>query len=403
MPDKLAMNSKVIRRTAALAAAAFAIALGGYFAVSAQDSFEMPLSRQTLGGGTASSANFQLEGSSGGAIGESQSPNFKLRSGFWPAVRQLQAISTLPKVRFNPDTVNLSSMGDSEVITVEGLEVSAEVDGVQINLQNPPNLSVSDPGCVDLFGGGLVIGTVPVSGANATLIGCALLGGDVNGPPDGDGMTFVLTQNGDCTEQVVSFGFGGPEGTQMTNAGIPIIPTAVNQLNIVCGVDVRSDPLTSGVQLQICPAPPCGFHGLGLVEVTLTGPISFDQTVPVGEDGQWIFEGLQPGNYTLTASSPGHLSRERAVVVGAEDVVVEDPTPLLAGDVVPSEDVDQFVNINDVSAVTAQFGQPAVDCRAIQEPMPYIDFDCNDFININDVSVVASNFIQGGARPWVEP
>ena len=83
--------------------------------------------------------------------------------------------------------------------------------------------------------------------------------------------------------------------------------------------------------------------------------------------------------------------------------MVEDPTPLLAGDVMPLPVRDLFVNINDVSAVTDQFGQPAVDCRAIQEPMPYIDFDCSDFININDVSVVASNFIKGGTRPWVEP
>ncbi len=55
--------------------------------------------------------------------------------------------------------------------------------------------------------------------------------------------------------------------------------------------------------------------------VNLTGP-SFDQTIPVGGDGQWMFEGLQPGNYTLTAFSPGHLSRVKGVVVGAVDVSV---------------------------------------------------------------------------------
>ena len=271
---------------------------------------------------------------------------------------------------------------------------------MQINLQSPPNLAVSDPGCVDLFEGALVIGTVPVSGSGA-MVGCALLGGNVKVPPNGDAMTFELTQNGGCTEQLLTFGFGGAEGTQFSRAGIPIVPAALNQLNIVCGVGVHSDPLTSGVQLQICPAPPCGFHALDLVMINLTGP-SFDQTIPVDKDGQWMFVGLQPGDYTLTASSPGHLSREKNLVVGAEDVIVEDPTPLLAGDVVPLPDVDQFMNINDVSAVTSQFGQPAVDCHATGDPLLYIDFDCNGFININDVSVVASNFIQGGPRPWLE-
>ena len=80
---------------------------------------------------------------------------------------------------------------------------------------------------------------------------------------------------------------------------------------------------------------------------------------------------------------------------------MEDPTFLLAGDVVPSPDGDQFVDINDVSALTSQFGQPAVDCREIG--VPYLDFGWSGFININDVPAVASNFIQVGARPWVEP
>ena len=136
--------------------------------------------------------------------------------------------------------------------------------------------------------------------------------------------------------------------------------------------------------------------------VNLTSP-SFDQTIPVDDDGHWMFTGVQPGDYTLTAFSPGHLSREKSIAVDAADVTVEDPTPLLAGDVVPTGNVDQVVNINDVSASASLFGQPAVDCHAMGDPLLYIDFDCGGFININDISVVASNFIQGGPRPWVEP
>ena len=44
--------------------------------------FEMPLSRQSLGGGTSSSANFVLQGSAGGVPGETQSAGFNLQSGF---------------------------------------------------------------------------------------------------------------------------------------------------------------------------------------------------------------------------------------------------------------------------------------------------------------------------------
>ena len=114
-----------------------------------------------------------------------------------------EVVLPVPKVRFNPETVNLSNIGDSEVITVEALDIPVEVDGVQINLQSPSNLSVSEPRCLDLFGGGLVIGTVPIS-ASGTLVGCVLLGVDVNDPPDGDAMTFELTQLGDCVEPSIN-------------------------------------------------------------------------------------------------------------------------------------------------------------------------------------------------------
>ena len=49
MPDRLAMNSKVIRRTAALAAAAFAIALGGYFPDRKKQPMRVPFAILTVG------------------------------------------------------------------------------------------------------------------------------------------------------------------------------------------------------------------------------------------------------------------------------------------------------------------------------------------------------------------
>ena len=95
MPSKFVLHIKSVRRAAILLAVSLSLALGGYWAVLAQGSFEMPLSSQSLGGGTSSSANFELQGSAGGVIGESQSANFRLQSGFWPPVRQLRGDLTV--------------------------------------------------------------------------------------------------------------------------------------------------------------------------------------------------------------------------------------------------------------------------------------------------------------------
>ena len=170
---------------------------------------------------------------------------------------------------------------------------------------------------------------------------------------------------------------------------------ATNDLTVSQGVTVKSDSNGNGVELQNCLAPTCGFHALGLVEVEIDGP-GFNASTTVAQDGSWSFDGVPAETYTVTASAPGHLSRQlTGLVVGAADVVVTDGNPLLAGDV----DGNQFNNINDITSITPNFGQVAIDCFINGKPS---DFDCNNFININDITVAVSNFGVGGPRPWVE-
>ncbi len=61
-------------------------------------------------------------------------------------------------ILFEPDIVGLPGPGDSATVTVQVIGVPAGVDAVQVNLQHPANLSISNLQCVELFAGAIAAG-----------------------------------------------------------------------------------------------------------------------------------------------------------------------------------------------------------------------------------------------------
>lgn len=118
-------------------------------------------------------------------------------------------------------------------------------------------------------------------------------------------------------------------------------------------------------------------------------------TVSVAADGTFQFVEIPiGGTFTLTASAPGYVSRERRnVVVGLIDVAVP-PTGLRAGLV----NSDAVVNVDDISATVAAFGSSLnnrVDAQG-----RFVDINGDGFVNINDISAVVSSFGLSSPMPW---
>jgi hypothetical protein len=129
---------------------------------------------------------------------------------------------------FSPDLVRLPAVGSSTTITVETIGVDSGAQSVQVNVQHPAGLQVSSPACAGLFTGATHLGPAPVTGGTA--IGCVLLSGFVTGAT-GPVITFEITRIEDfTTDQVVTFGVGGPLGTNYSENGITMDPGPTNRL-----------------------------------------------------------------------------------------------------------------------------------------------------------------------------
>jgi hypothetical protein len=111
--------------------------------------------------------------------------------------------------------------------------------------------------------------------------------------------------------------------------------------------------------------------------------------------GNWNLENVPSGTYTLTASAAGHLSREYTGLVVGTTLSPLPTTRLLGGDV----NGDGLVNLQDISAMSAQFGQDTVNCHAGGMPA---DLDCNGVVDIDDITASKVNFGKLGPIPWLQ-
>ncbi len=136
-------------------------------------------------------------------------------------------------------------------------------------------------------------------------------------------------------------------------------------------------------------------HSSASVKVVGNGFDSGD--VSVNPDGTFEIAGVpSSGTYTITASAPGHLEAELASLVLAGEDVDINTTTLIAGDV----DTSGFVSIDDITAVTASFGQNVTGC--VDSSNRVVDLDCSGFVSIDDVTGTIANFGKSSPQAWSE-
>lgn len=140
---------------------------------------------------------------------------------------------------FNPTSVTLAANGSAATITVTSVGVDDGVQGAQINIQHPSNVSITSPTCVGLFAGATPLGPSQASGG--TVVGCLMVSGAARGQT-GDIMTFVVTRLGPG-DSALTFGTGGQFATQFSRSADTKRPGALNTLQV----------LGSGVAAQVQP------------------------------------------------------------------------------------------------------------------------------------------------------
>jgi photosystem II stability/assembly factor-like uncharacterized protein len=117
-------------------------------------------------------------------------------------------------------------------------------------------------------------------------------------------------------------------------------------------------------------------------------------TANVSADGSYQLPNVAAGTYTVTASAPGYVSRQRTNVVVAASPVTAPSVQLRCGLV----NNDNFVNINDITATVASFGKTLAN--RVDALGRFVDQNGDGFVNINDITCVVSGFGTTSPETW---
>lgn len=297
----------------------------------------------------------------------------------------LQVSQNAAATAFDPTSLSLA-LGGSTTISVVATRVSLGADALQVNVQHSNAFTVTRPQCAGMFAGGTV--TSPAATGGGTLIGCFLQSGNVSAT-SGAVMTFVLTRTGPGAA-AITFGVGGSFGTQYSDGGSAIGPGNTGALQVTEGIVVQGRVLLQGRQTDF----PAGVgHGIAVVSLS-----SGNLTASVAGNGDFVFQDVPSGTFTLTATAPGYMSGERlgVVVVGTSPVTL--PVVVLGCGLVNN---DSAVNIQDISATVAAFGTSPPN--RVDGQGRFVDQNGDGGVSILDISCVVSGFGRTSPQPWGDP
>lgn len=130
------------------------------------------------------------------------------------------------------------------------------------------------------------------------------------------------------------------------------------------------------------------FGQLQGITLTLTQPDGTIVEAITDEQGSFSFEGLLPGDYTLSARMPGALTSQ-AVFTLTEGQQFELPPAVLAiGDL----NQDNRIDMNDVVLLAANYNYPAEAAG--------VDLNGDSWIDISDLAIIGAQFGAVGPLPW---
>jgi predicted outer membrane repeat protein len=154
-----------------------------------------------------------------------------------------------------------------------------------------------------------------------------------------------------------------------------VVNTSVSMTVIPQGRPTPPSPLLV-MQLHVVITPQGG------------GTPVFDQVVTTDQNGQFLLDGVTPGNYHLWLKGENALAVSKDVTLVAGNNNVDLPTP-------PTGDTDgnNVVNLTDFSILATTFGKQngntGYDGRA--------DFNGDSVVNLTDFSLLATSFGKSGA------
>ena len=106
-------------------------------------------------------------------------------------------------------------------------------------------------------------------------------------------------------------------------------------------------------------------------------------------NGDFFFENIEFGLYTLTANSPGFLAATCTDLNHESDLTILENATLLAGDI----DDNGQIDITDAVAIGAVFGSTAGEVA---------DLNLDGVVDVLDLILMAANFGQTSAgNPWI--
>lgn len=153
------------------------------------------------------------------------------------------------------------------------------------------------------------------------------------------------------------------------------IPAEATEEVVNTGTLIRGSASTAFGQLQ----------GISLTLMQPDGTIL--ETV-TDEQGGFVFEGLLPGDYTLSAGVAGALTSQTTVTLTEGQQLELPPAVLAIGDL----NLDNQIDMNDVVLLAANYNYPA--------EVAGVDLNGDSWIDVSDLAILGAQFGAVGPLPW---
>jgi len=284
---------------------------------------------------------------------------------------------------FNPALLVLVNVGDSATTTIMAQAVSTSTSRVIVNLQIPPELTISAISCGGIFAGAA---SSTSTTSDTALADCNLGGGTVSTTT---GFAIELTVTRLATSTATITFKTGATSTAFFGGGATTTPVVTGELIAVEGVNV------SGVISLQSVSSTSSFAAIGpTVTIRSVADPSSSSSVAVLSDGSFSFSSIAPGTYDLIAAAPGFAPMQlNNLIVGLSDVNVV--SGILRTGLV---NTDEFVNLTDILLTINAFGSSGV--TRPDGNGDFTDTNADTFVNLTDILLTIANFGLAGTQPW---
>jgi hypothetical protein len=169
---------------------------------------------------------------------------------------------------------------------------------------------------------------------------------------------------------------------------VDLLPSATPGDGIATAIPVEATEEAVTASTLIRGSASSAFGQLQGIALTLTQPDGTVLETVTDEQGSFIFEGLLPGDYTLSAALLGALTSQTSFTLTEGQQLELPPAVLPIGDL----NQDNQIDMNDVVLVAANYDNPA--------DVIGVDLNGDAWIDISDLAIIGAQFGTVGPLPW---